>query len=90
MINILGKDFNPHCSMDEFQSQGEKFGLGSGVALSGYRGKSNLSYGDYWRGGKFAVIGDYNGKKVEMIIFTKALKWGMEHKTVWKLHWWYC
>jgi len=87
-IIILGKEINPHCSMDEFQEKAEKLGLGDGVATSGYSMHSNLRYGDYWHEGEYHVVGDYRGKKVQMIIYRKALKWGMERKTVWKRHWW--
>src|SRR3972149_5912191 len=80
-IIILGKEINPHCSMDEFQEKAEKLGLGDGVATSGYSMHSNLRYGDYWHEGEYHVVGDYHGKKVQMIIYRKALKWGMERKT---------
>lgn len=88
-VNILGHKFNPNCNMDEFQEQGRKFGLGEGTATIGYSGLSNLSYGNYWsNNGKYHVCGDYYGKRVLFIEFSRALKWGMEKRTVWKKHFW--
>ncbi len=88
-VIILGKELDPNCSMDEFQEQAKKLGLGHGVAISGYSLQSNLKYGDFWEGGEYHVSGDYLGKKVEKIEFMRSLKWGMEKKTIWKKHWWY-
>lgn len=85
---MFGEELDPNCSMDEFQEQAKKLGLGDGEATSGYSMSSNLKYGS-WNEGEYHVSGDYLGKKVEMIEFTKALKWGRENKTIWKKHWWY-
>jgi len=88
IVIMFGKELNPNCSMDEFQEQAQKAGLGDGAATSGYSMSSNLKYGD-WKGEEYHVSGDYFGKKVERIEFTRSLKWGREEKTIWKKHWWY-